>query len=69
MKNKKLNPTNNYENITEFLEEIEKFDIAYSISGEERLKRSHGQTLHEIFTLRINKLPERLPDVIAWPSE
>lgn len=55
--------------VPEFLKQLESLDISFSVAGEDRLKRSHGQTLYEIFTLRTNKLPAKIPDAIVWPSE
>lgn len=35
--------------------------------GIDRLVRSHGHTLHDIFTLRWSMF-ERIPDVVLWPA-
>lgn len=55
--------------VIEFLEQIQNLRLKYSVKGEDRLRRSHGQTLHEIFTLRTNKLPVKIPDIVIWPGE
>ncbi|XP_065202121.1 alkyldihydroxyacetonephosphate synthase [Planococcus citri] len=52
----------------DFLNELQKNDIQFSTSGENRLRKSHGQTLYEIFTLRLRKLPARIPDIVTWPK-
>lgn len=33
----------------------------------DRVIRAHGQTLHDIYTLR-NSIFERIPDVVVWPK-
>lgn len=51
----------------EFFEGIKKLKIDHSIDGEDRLIRSHGQTLHDIHTLRTGNLA-RIPDLVLWPT-
>ncbi|KAJ8937094.1 hypothetical protein NQ314_012037 [Rhamnusium bicolor] len=41
--------------------------VAYSIKVIDRVVRAHGQTLHDIFTLR-NSLFKRIPDIVLWPK-
>lgn len=50
----------------DFLEGIKRMNIDYSIEGEDRLIRCHGQTLHDIHTLRTGKF-SRIPDIVLWP--
>ena len=50
----------------EFLDEIKRTRIDFSIDGEDRLIRSHGQTLHDIYTLRTLSY-SRIPDLVLWP--
>lgn len=40
--------------------------IDFSIDGEDRLIRCHGQTVHEIYHLRKGEF-KRIPDVVLWP--
>ncbi|CAH0564681.1 unnamed protein product [Brassicogethes aeneus] len=55
-------------NITEDnLKDFEKLNVEISTKGIDRLVRSHGHTLHDIFILR-NSIFERLPDVITFPK-
>ncbi|KAL1116050.1 hypothetical protein AAG570_005545, partial [Ranatra chinensis] len=53
----------------DFLIEIKKLNVDYSREGSERLIRSHGQTLYDIYTLRLGSgyLP-RIPDIVTWPK-
>lgn len=63
--NDKLPPSNiNPDN----LQLIHKLNISYTTEGVERLIRSHGHTLHEIYTLRNNCCLERIPDIVIWPK-
>ncbi|CAG9803142.1 unnamed protein product [Chironomus riparius] len=41
--------------------------IDYSVDGEDRLVRSHGQTIHEIFDLRYGNV-KKIPDIVLWPT-
>lgn len=50
---------------TDFIEALKYEKMDYSIDGMERLIRSHGQTLHDIYVLRTG-MPERIPDVVVW---
>lgn len=40
--------------------------ISYSTSGEDRLIRSHGQTLADVYAMREATF-SRIPDIIVWP--
>lgn len=51
----------------EFLEAIKSLGVLHSQSGPDRLIRSHGQTLHDIHTLREGKWA-RIPDIVVWPT-
>lgn len=46
-----------------------KENLKYSLDGEERLYRSHGQSVREIYQLRQGLLPSRIPDVVVWPGK
>lgn len=50
-----------------FLNAIKQLNIHYSTSGEDRLIRSHGQTLYDMFILRESSF-ERIPDMVVWPN-
>jgi len=52
----------------EFVLEVEKLGISHSVRGDDRLFRSHGHTLHEIFYLRHGKFP-RIPDIVVWTEK
>ncbi|CAH1390878.1 unnamed protein product [Nezara viridula] len=52
----------------DFLCEIMNLKIEHSVDGFERLTRSHGQTLHDIYSLRRNMGSiHRIPDIVLWP--
>ena len=51
---------------SEFMAELNKLKIDLSIDGMDRLIRCHGQTLHDIHTLRNGKFT-RIPDLVLWP--
>lgn len=51
---------------SEFMNDIIERKISYSTSGEDRLIRSHGQTLADVFALR-EAIFSRIPDIIVWP--
>ncbi|KAL3272804.1 hypothetical protein HHI36_014264 [Cryptolaemus montrouzieri] len=51
----------------ENLLQIIQLNISYSLKGIDRMIRAHGQTLHDIFTLRSGMFP-RIPDVVLWPT-
>ena len=57
-------PTPNIE--PELVEAIKSLNISFSLDGLDRLIRSHGHTLHDIYVLR-NSFFERIPDVVVWP--
>ncbi|PNF23665.1 Alkyldihydroxyacetonephosphate synthase [Cryptotermes secundus] len=50
-----------------FLDELHCLQISFSLDGVDRLIRSHGHTLHDIFILREGTF-ERIPDIVAWPE-
>lgn len=49
-----------------FMDEIKRSNIDHTTSGEDRLVRCHGQTVHEIFDVRNGNF-KRIPDLILWP--
>ncbi|KAL7633500.1 UNVERIFIED_CONTAM: hypothetical protein RMT77_016033 [Armadillidium vulgare] len=51
----------------DFFHMLLELKIPYSVSGEDRLFRSHGHTLSEIYTLR-TKMFKRIPDIVVWPE-
>lgn len=51
----------------EFCQFLRKLRIEYSIEGIDRLIRSHGHALREIYLLKHGKV-ERIPDIVVWPS-
>lgn len=50
-----------------FIDDMKKENILYSVKGVDRLIRSHGQTLYEIYNLR-EGIVKRIPDVVVWPK-
>jgi alkyldihydroxyacetonephosphate synthase len=50
-----------------FYSAVKDMKMEYSISGEDRLIRCHGQTVHDIYYLRSGKF-KRIPDLILWPK-
>lgn len=54
--------------VAAFLDELRHLEISFSLNGVDRLIRSHGHTLHDIFMLREGTF-ERIPDIVAWPGE
>lgn len=50
-----------------FFDEIKTNKIDYSLDGEDRLIRSHGQTINEIYNLRTGNY-KRIPDIVLWPT-
>lgn len=54
--------------IAEFLDELRHLQMSFSLDGVDRLIRSHGHTLHDIFMLREGAF-ERIADIVAWPGE
>nr|XP_012144006.1 PREDICTED: alkyldihydroxyacetonephosphate synthase isoform X4 [Megachile rotundata] len=63
-------PTNLPEPIVspELLEGIRDLKIEYSTKGIDRLVRSHGHTLRDIYLLRHGSY-KRIPDIVVWPSD
>lgn len=51
----------------DFLQACKSMNLEISQSGEDRLQRAHGQTLHDIYTLRRGKF-KKIPDVVIWPK-
>lgn len=51
----------------EFLSNLKSYNFDHSIEGEDRLVRSHGQTLHDIYSLRHGGF-KRIPDIVVWPK-
>lgn len=51
----------------EALGELSKLGISFSTKVMDRVFRSHGQTLHDIYTLKKSTF-ERIPDVVVWPQ-
>lgn len=55
-------------NVTkDVMEKITSLGISYSTKVIDRLLRSHGQTMHEIYKIQ-NSTYERIPDVVLWPT-
>lgn len=51
-----------------FLQDIKKLNYDFSLHGIDRLVRSHGQTLNDIYLLRKkNECHTRIPDIVIWP--
>ncbi|KAI5621104.1 alkyldihydroxyacetonephosphate synthase, peroxisomal, partial [Silurus asotus] len=50
-----------------FVEELKAAGVALSSNPEDRVFRSHGHCLHEIFALREGRIG-RIPDMVVWPS-
>ena len=53
---------------SEFLSALTEAGISHSVAGDDRLWRSHGHTMHEIFALRSGQLPPMV-DVVVWPGQ
>ncbi|KAG8257813.1 hypothetical protein J6590_040723 [Homalodisca vitripennis] len=53
----------------DFLDRMTEEGISFSVDGMDRLVRSHGQTLHDIFNLRCSGTLERIPDLVIWPGK
>ncbi|XP_076305681.1 alkyldihydroxyacetonephosphate synthase, peroxisomal-like isoform X2 [Tachypleus tridentatus] len=51
----------------DFLEDLKTVNISYTDDPQDRLFRSHGQTMREIFMLR-EGLFSRIPDLVMWPT-
>lgn len=54
--------------VTELLDRVAGTGIPHSTEGLDRLVRSHGQTLHDIYHLRCSPIVERIPDIVLWPG-
>lgn len=50
----------------EFIDAMKRIKIDFSVDGMDRLIRSHGQTLHDIYTVRTGSFA-RIPDIVLWP--
>lgn len=50
-----------------FMNELKETKILFSLKGEDRLIRCHGQTLHDIYSLWKNEY-KRIPDLVIWPT-
>jgi alkyldihydroxyacetonephosphate synthase len=48
------------------MKDIIALKIDHSDFGEDRLVRCHGQSLHDIHTLREGQF-KRIPDLVLWP--
>lgn len=53
--------------VDNFVIGLKNFKIDYSLDGEDRLIRSHGQTINEIYDLRYGNV-KRIPDIVLWPT-
>jgi len=51
----------------EFMADLQKTSIAFSLDGRDRSFRAHGHTLHDIATLRTGEFL-RIPDIVIWPE-
>ncbi|XP_013772672.2 alkyldihydroxyacetonephosphate synthase, peroxisomal-like [Limulus polyphemus] len=51
----------------DFLEDLKIVNISYTDEPQDRLFRSHGQTMREIFMLREGTF-NRIPDLVVWPT-
>lgn len=51
-----------------FLDVMENLSIDYSDNPLDRVMRSHGQTLEEVFQLRVGNCHGRIPDLVLWPK-
>ncbi|XP_012284328.1 alkyldihydroxyacetonephosphate synthase [Orussus abietinus] len=51
----------------EFLEAVKNLGVDHSTEGIDRLIRSHGHTLREIFVLQHGTF-QRIPDIVLWPK-
>lgn len=49
------------------LKQLDQEGISNSLSGADRLFRSHGHTLHDVYGLRTGHFP-RLVDLVVWPK-
>lgn len=62
-------PKSRVERSSPLLREIESLGMAYSLDGGDRLFRSRGHTLHDIYALRTGEILEtRIVDLVVWPE-
>ena len=52
---------------SDFLTKLDELKVTYSVKGMDRLFRSHGHTLEDIFNLRTGHWG-RIPDIVIWPE-
>ncbi|KAF4519564.1 hypothetical protein B566_EDAN004768 [Ephemera danica] len=52
---------------TDFINEIKKLNIPFSMKGEDRFYRGHGMAISEILNLREGDF-KRIPDIVTWPN-
>ncbi|KAI3388999.1 hypothetical protein SNEBB_006652 [Seison nebaliae] len=52
----------------DFTQQLDSIKLSYSIDDHDRLFRSHGHTLEEIYKLRYGKI-ERIPDIVLFPTQ
>lgn len=67
---KKLEFPKHFQNSTindDFMNEIRSLKFDYSLDGEDRFYRCHGQTFDDIVRTREN-LFTRIPDIVIWPT-
>jgi alkyldihydroxyacetonephosphate synthase len=50
-----------------FIQEIQNKQIDYSDLGEDRLIRSHGQSMTDIYSIKTGNIG-RIPDIVLWPK-
>ncbi|KAJ3592062.1 hypothetical protein NHX12_007192 [Muraenolepis orangiensis] len=50
-----------------FMEDLKSTGLPFTTDPEDRVFRSHGHCLHEIFALREGKVG-RVPDLVVWPN-
>ena len=53
--------------LLEFMADLQKTCIAFSLDGRDRSFRAHGHTLHDIATLRTGEFL-RIPDIVICPG-
>ena len=51
----------------EFLQELKKNKIDFSLEGPDRIYRSHGQYMLDILASRTGNI-KRIPDLVVWPN-
>ncbi|KAL7026097.1 hypothetical protein ACKWTF_013789 [Chironomus riparius] len=52
--------------VDDFVIGLKNLKLDYSLDGEDRMIRSHGQTINEIYDLRYGNF-KRIPDIVLWP--